>query len=84
MPETGLTLSFDCLLCARFAKQMEYEMAATVKAHKRRPWSREDLSTLKTSARRKIGARDIAKSLKRTEGATRQKAHALGISLDSR
>jgi hypothetical protein len=31
-----------------------------------------------------VPARRIAKTLKRTEGATRQKAFSLGLSLDSR
>jgi len=35
-------------------------------------------------ARKKAPAKKIAKSLKRTEGATRQKAFSMGLSLDSR
>jgi hypothetical protein len=50
----------------------------------RRPWSKDDLKTLKTMARAKTPAPRIAKSLKRTEGATRQKAFQLGVSMDSR
>jgi hypothetical protein len=50
----------------------------------RRQWSRDDVRELKASARQKTPARKIARSLKRTEGATRQKAFSLGISLDSR
>jgi hypothetical protein len=38
----------------------------------------------KSAARNKTPARKIAKSLKRSEGATRQKAFSLGLSLDSR
>jgi len=38
---------------------------------------------LKTLARKKTRAAGIAKTLKRTEGATRQKAFSLGLSLDS-
>ena len=38
----------------------------------------------KTLARGKTPAGKIAKALKRTEGATRQKAFSLGVSLDSR
>ena len=40
--------------------------------------------TLKTLAKKKTPAKKIAKSLKRTEGATRQKAFSMGLSLDSR
>jgi hypothetical protein len=39
---------------------------------------------LKTMARRKTRSASIARTLKRTEGATRQKAFSLGLSLDTR
>jgi hypothetical protein len=55
-----------------------------MKKAKRRPWSAADVRTLKTLARKKTGAGKIAKKLKRTEGATRQKALTLGVSLESR
>ena len=51
---------------------------------KRTPNTAEQRVTLKTLAKQKTPARKIAKSLKRTEGATRQKAFSLGVSLDSR
>jgi hypothetical protein len=51
---------------------------------KRRAWTRTDVLELKSAARRKTPARKIARSLKRSEGATRQKAFTLGLSLDSR
>ena len=54
------------------------------KSSKRRQWTRDDVRELKASARQKTPARKIARALKRTEGATRQKAFSLGISLDSR
>jgi NADH:ubiquinone oxidoreductase subunit len=54
------------------------------KTSKRRQWTKDDIRELKSSARQKTPARKIARSLKRTEGATRQKAFSLGISLDSR
>jgi flagellar biogenesis protein FliO len=40
--------------------------------------------TLKTLARKKAHAARIAKALNRTEGATRQKAFSMGVSLESR
>jgi hypothetical protein len=40
--------------------------------------------TLKALARKKTPAAKIASALKRTEGATRQKAFSLGLSLESR
>ena len=51
------------------------------KATKRRAWTPEHLRTLKTMARKKTHAGRIAKMLKRTEGATRQKAFSMGLSL---
>jgi hypothetical protein len=51
---------------------------------KRRSWTSSDVSTLKTLARKKTKASSIARKLKRTEGATRQKAFSLGLSLDTR
>jgi hypothetical protein len=46
----------------------------------RRPWSKDDMRLLKGMARKEPLAK-IAKSLKRTEGATRHKATLTGISL---
>jgi hypothetical protein len=44
------------------------------KATKRRAWAPEHVRTLKVLARKKTHAARIAKTLKRSEGATRQKA----------
>jgi len=54
------------------------------KSKKRRAWTAADVSGLKAMAKRKTAAKRIAKTLKRTEGATRQKAFSIGLSLDSR
>jgi hypothetical protein len=54
------------------------------KKSKRRSWSTVDVRTLKAGARKKTLAASIARTLKRTEGATRQKAFSLGLSLNSR
>jgi hypothetical protein len=54
------------------------------KKSKRRAWTSEQVRTLKTLAKKKQPAAGIAKALKRTEGATRQKAFSMGLSLDSR
>ena len=51
---------------------------------KRKAWTSVQVRELKTLARKKTPAGRIAKKLKRTEGATRQKAFSLGLSLDSR
>jgi hypothetical protein len=55
-----------------------------MKNGKRRTWTTDDVRTLKTLARKKTQAGKIAKKLKRTKGATRQKAFSLGVSLDAR
>jgi hypothetical protein len=54
------------------------------KTSKRREWTKDDIRGLKTMAKSKTPAPKIAKSLKRSLGATRQKAFTLGVSLDSR
>jgi hypothetical protein len=54
------------------------------KKRKRIAWSAEHVRTLKSMARKKTTAGKIAKALKRSEGATHQKAFSLGLSLDSR
>ena len=51
---------------------------------KRRAWTSSELRELKTMARKKTKGSQIAKKLRRTEGATRQKAFSIGLSLDSR
>ena len=54
------------------------------KAKKRRAWTATEVRELKTLAKKKTAAAKIARRLKRTEGATRQKAFSIGLSLDSR
>jgi hypothetical protein len=54
------------------------------KAKKRRAWTATEVRELKTMAKKKTTAAKIARKLKRTEGATRQKAFSIGLSLDSR
>ena len=50
----------------------------------KRNGKRRAFRTLKALARKKTPAAKIARALKRTEGATRQKAFSLGLSLESR
>jgi hypothetical protein len=57
-------------------------MAKTKK--KRRAWTAAEVRDLKAMAKMITTAGQIAKKLKRTEGATRQKAFSIGLSLDSR
>jgi hypothetical protein len=55
-----------------------------VKKSKLREWTAEDVRELKQLAKAKTPAAQIARKLKRTESATRQKALTLTVSLDSR
>jgi hypothetical protein len=50
----------------------------------RRAWTKDDVRTMKTMAKAKSGVAKIAKSLKRTPGATTVMAAKLGISLSMR
>ena len=54
------------------------------KRTKRRAWSKDDVREFKLLARQKTPAPKIARRFKRSEGAIRQKALGLGISLNSR
>jgi len=54
------------------------------KKKKRIAWTAEHVRSLKSMAKSKTPAGTIAKKLKRSEGATRQKAFSIGLSLDSR
>jgi hypothetical protein len=51
---------------------------------KRRAWTAKDVRMLKKLARKRTRAAKIARTLRRTEGATRQKAFSLGLSLETR
>jgi hypothetical protein len=50
----------------------------------RRAWTKDDLRTMKTMAKAKSGVIKIAKTLKRTPGATSVMAAKLGVSLSMR
>ena len=50
---------------------------------KRRAWLAAEVKALKSAAKNIVPAGKIARLLKRTEGAIRQKALALGLSLNS-
>ena len=51
------------------------------KTVKRREWTKEDVRVLKTLTKEGTKPSVIARRLKRTERATRQKAYTLGMSL---
>ena len=50
----------------------------------RNPWTKDDLRALKTYSKAKTPVADVAKAMKRTEGAVRQKAKTIGIGLGHR
>ena len=50
------------------------------KTVKRREWTKEDVRILKTLTKEGTKRSVIARELKRSEGATRQKAYTLGVS----
>ena len=54
------------------------------KQMKRRAWTTKDVRALKQLVAKKTRAKKIARTLKRTEGATRQKAFTLGLSFETR
>ena len=50
----------------------------------RKEWTKEDLRELKTHSKSKTPVAKISKAMKRTIGALRQKAFALGLALGHR
>jgi hypothetical protein len=68
------------LACRGFFDSLgETAMAKGTK--KSRPWTKEDVRLLKSLVREKTKTSVVARKLKRTEGATRQKASVLGVKL---
>ncbi len=57
---------------------------AAKKTIKIRPWTKDDVRTLKMLAREGTKTTAIAQKLRRTLGATYQHAHRLGVSLGAR
>jgi hypothetical protein len=58
-------------------------MPKMMTAH-RSPWTKEDLRDLKGHSKARTPVSKIAKAMKRTEGAVRQKAKAIGLGLGHR
>ena len=50
----------------------------------RSPWTKDDLRQLKAHSKARTPAADVAKAMKRTEAAVRQKAKTIGIGLGHR
>lgn len=68
------------------AKNKEQQMAKIIATRKRvrRDWTRADVKELRQHSRDKTPVKTISRALKRTPGALRQKARALGIPLGHR
>jgi hypothetical protein len=63
---------------------MWFMVTKTNGKRKRVAWSKEDVRDLKTHSKSKTPVANISKVMKRTEGAIRQKALALDISIGHR
>jgi hypothetical protein len=50
----------------------------------RKPWTKEDLRQLKAHSKAKTPVVQVAKAMKRTEAAARQKAKTIGVGLGHR
>jgi hypothetical protein len=50
----------------------------------RNPWTKEDVRELRSHSKAKTPVAKVARALKRTEGAVRQKAKSIGIGLGHR
>jgi hypothetical protein len=50
----------------------------------RNSWTKEDLRELKAHSKARTPVAEVAKAMKRTEGAVRQKATSIGIGLGHR
>jgi hypothetical protein len=57
---------------------------AKKKAPGRAPWTKVAVRALKAHSKSKTPAAEVAKALKRTEGAARQKAKTIGVGLGHR
>jgi hypothetical protein len=50
----------------------------------RSPWTKEDVRELKAHSKARTPVAKVAKAMKRTEGAVRQKANTIGIGIGHR
>jgi hypothetical protein len=57
---------------------------AKKKVPARVPWTKEDVRALKAHSKARTPAAQVAKAMKRTEAAVRQKAKTIGIGLGHR
>jgi hypothetical protein len=66
------------------AKKAKRKITNGTRKVTRRGWSKEDVRDLKSHSKNKTPVAKISKAMKRTGGALRQKALALGLSLGHR
>jgi hypothetical protein len=59
-------------------------MATKTRRAKRRPWTKGDEQELRTHSKNKSPVNTVARAMKRTVGALRQKAFSMGLSLGHR
>ena len=62
----------------------ESDLMAKKKTLARTPWSKEDLRELKAHSKARTPVVQVAKAMRRTEAAVRQKAKTIGIGLGHR
>jgi hypothetical protein len=80
----GIAGQRPLVLSARVIFLLYWEIYVAKRSAKRREWTTQDVRELKKLAKHKTPTAKIARALKRTEGATRQKASNLDVSLDTR
>jgi hypothetical protein len=64
--------------------KMKKLMSKSNSRKRRRPWTKADIGDLKAHSKNKTPVAKISKAMKRTPGALRQQAFALGLSLGHR
>jgi hypothetical protein len=60
------------------------EVVPKKKTAVRNPWTKEDLRQLKVHSKTRTPVAEVAKAMKRTEAAVRQKAKTIGVGLGHR
>jgi hypothetical protein len=78
-------MSFE-IVGAAAGDQSEEQLMAIARRKRviRRDWSRDEVKELKKHSKERTRVKTVSRALKRTPGALRQKAYALGIPLGHR
>jgi hypothetical protein len=72
------------MIATSIARGRRNETMPKKKAPVRSPWTKDNVRQLKAHSKAKTPAVDVAKAMKRTEAAVRQKAKTIGIGLGHR